>query len=208
MLPATRERAPAPAPAGGSRDSHVILTAGPGAPAPAAPRTRTASLKQAGRAVARVGDEVITEHELRAAFLEEVDKHPDLHQVPLDGAVQLERTQAMNFLVRQALVNLVDRSVLVQEAKRHIKDKKMLDLIYQEADKEFHDDEVLPLQRRLSVDSEVKVKEKLAERGRSLDAMRRSHRQVFLARSYMYQKLKDRIRVELPEMLKYYSDHV
>jgi parvulin-like peptidyl-prolyl isomerase len=210
VSPANRERAPAPAPApaGGPNDPHVILTSTEGSRTPAAPRTRTASLKQAGRAVARVGDEVITEHELRAALIEEVDKHPQLHQGSMDGAAQLERTQAMNFLVRQAMVNLVDRSVLVQEAKRHIKDKKMLDLIYQEADKEFHDDEVLPLQRRLSVDSEAKVKEKLAERGRSLDAMRRSHRQVFLARSYMYQKLKDRIKVELPDMLRYYNEHL
>ena len=114
----------------------------------------------------------------------------------------------MNMLVRQALIGLIDRSVLVQEAKRHIKDKKMLEQVYQEADKIFYEQEVLPLQRKYSVDSEAKVKERLAEEGRSLEAMRLSFRQVFLAQSYMYQKLKDRLKVELPDMLKYYNDHV
>ena len=38
-------------------------------------------------------------------------------------------------LVRQVLAGLIDRSLLVQEAKRHIKDKKMLEQIYEEADK-------------------------------------------------------------------------
>jgi parvulin-like peptidyl-prolyl isomerase len=206
VLPANRAPATAPASASGSRDSHVVLASGEGLPS--APRTRTASLKESGRAVARVGDEVITQHELTVALREEIDKRPGLRQGQLDGASELERSQLMNFLVRQALVNLIDRSILVQEAKRHIKDKKMLDLIYQEADKVFYEEEVLPLERQYSVDSEAKVKERLAEKGRSLDGMRLSHRQVYVAKSYMYQKLKDRIKIELPDLLRYYNEHL
>ena len=116
----------------------------------------------------------------------------------------------MNMLVRQALLGLTDRSILVQEAKRHIGDKR--DFSHEdtpEADKIFYEQEILPLQRKYNVDSEAKVKERLAEqRRKSLEAMRLSFRQVFLAQSYMYQKIKDRLKVELPDMLRYYNDHV
>ena len=111
-------------------------------------------------------------------------------------------------LGRQALLALIDRSVLAQEAKRHIKDKKMLELIYQDADRIFRENEIPSLQRKLNVDSEAKVKERLAERGRSLEGMRLTFREVYLAESYRYQKIKDRLKVELPDLLKYYNDHV
>jgi parvulin-like peptidyl-prolyl isomerase len=134
--------------------------------------------------------------------------YPDLRYGRYDGPSELEKAQLKNMLARQALLNLIDRSVLVQEAKRHIKDKKILEQAYQEADKIFAEQEVLPLQRRFNVDSEAKLKQKLAENGRSLEAMRLSFRQVFLAQSFMYQKLKDRLKVELPDLLKYYNEHV
>jgi peptidyl-prolyl cis-trans isomerase SurA len=111
-------------------------------------------------------------------------------------------------VAREVLKSLIDRSLLVQEAKRHIKDKKMLERAYETADKVWHDEEVVPLERRYTVDSEPKLKEKLAEDGRSLDAMRQNFRQYFLAQSYLHEKLKDRLGVELPDLLKYYNEHV
>jgi parvulin-like peptidyl-prolyl isomerase len=206
VLPAVPARATAPSPAARSGDPHVILTSSKEPKAP--PSKRTASMKEAGRAVARVGDEIITQHEFKAALMELISKYPELRDGRMDGASQLERTQVLDHLARQSLAGLIDRSLLVQDAKRHIKDKKMLETVNQEADKVFHEQEVLPLQRKFNVDSEAKVKEKLAEQGRSLEAMRLSFRQVFLAQSYMYQKIKDRTKVELPDLLKYYNEHV
>ena len=207
ILPAVPARATAPGPAAGrSSDPHVILTSSQ-EPKGAASK-RTASMKEAGRAVARVGDEIITQHEFKAALLELISKYPELRDGRMDGASQLERSQVLDHLARQSLAGLIDRSLLVQDAKRHIKDKKMLDQVNQEADKVFHEQEVLPLQRKFNVDSEAKVKEKLAEQGRSLEAMRLSFRQVFLAQSYLYQKVKDRTKVDLPDLLKYYNEHV
>ena len=111
-------------------------------------------------------------------------------------------------LYRQVLSDLIDRSLLVQEAKRHIKDKKMLERINEDADKMFHDQEIVPLQRKYHVDSEAKVKEKLAEEGRSLEAMRLSFRQTQLSGAYMGQKIRDRLKVELPDLLKFYNERV
>ena len=62
--------------------------------------------------------------------------------------------------------------------------------------------------RKYHVDTEAKVKEKLAEEGRSLEAMRLSFRQTYLSGAYLQQKIKDRLKVELPDLLKYYNDHV
>ena len=44
-------------------------------------KSRTASLKEAGRPVARVGDEIITRHELIAAVRETIDRHPAASQL-------------------------------------------------------------------------------------------------------------------------------
>ena len=84
-------------------------------------------------------------------------------------------------LVGEALRGLVDQSLLVQEAKRHIKDKKMLENLYETADKVFYDNEVLPLQRQYNVENERQLKERLAEDGKSLDGMRQTFRRYFLA---------------------------
>ena len=102
----------------------------------------------------------------------------------------------------------IDRSLLVQDAKRHIKDKKMLDRVFEEADRIWHDDEIIPLQRQYAVDSEQKLKERLAEEGRSLDAMHQSYQRAFLAENYLRERLRDRMKIELPDLLRYYNDPV
>jgi parvulin-like peptidyl-prolyl isomerase len=195
-------RSPAPAPV----DKHVILTSAADSNAPA--KSRTASLKEAGRAVARVGDEIITQHELVDAVKELIDRKPEIRAGLSGAATQREKTQMLDMVCRQVLDGLIDRSLLVQEAKRHIKDKKMLEKAYEEADRVFREQEIIPLQRKYNVDSEAKVKERLAEEGRSLEAMRLSFRQYFLSQGFMIQKIKDRFKVELPDLLKYYNQHV
>ena len=72
----------------------------------------------------------------------------------------------------------------------------------------FREQEIEPLQRKYHVDTEAKVKEKLFEEGRSIEAMRLSNRQTQLSSAYLGSKIRDRIKVELPELLKFYNDHV
>ncbi len=112
-----------------------------------------------------------------------------------------------DYFARQTLEELIEQSMLAQEAKRHIKDAKMLDRVNEEADKMFEDMTILPLERQFNVDSVHKVKERLAEEGRSLDALERSFRQVFLGETYLRQKIQDRLKVDLPDKLRYYSEH-
>jgi hypothetical protein len=205
VLPAATTRATAPLPESLRRDPHVVLTSSQGPKK--TPNDRKNSWKEAGRPAARVGDEIITYHDLVVATKENLRKYPELRARGFDSAEQIQVRRQIDMLARETLTSLIDRSLLVQEAKRHIKDKKMLDRAMEEADKIWRDEEVLPLERQYTVDSEQKLKEKLADEGRSLDAMRQSFERFFLAESYLHDKLRDRIKVELPDLLRYYSEH-
>jgi len=187
-------------------DRQVVLAS---SEEPKSPRKDHKSVfKEPGGPVARVGDEIITYHDLIAAFKDNLRKYPQLRGDGFNSAEQMQINREKDMLARQTLAGLIDRTLLAQEAKRHIKEKKMIDRLYEEADKIWHTEEVLPLQRQYNVDSESKLKEALAEEGRSLDNMRQSFRQYFLAETYLHEKLRDRIKVELPDLLRYYNEHL
>jgi peptidyl-prolyl cis-trans isomerase SurA len=205
VLPAATARGTAPWPSAPRTDSQVVRTAMEKPESPAKEPKHAG--KKAGHAVARVGEEIITFHDLIVATRENLKKYPELKARAFNSAEQLEVSRATESIAKHTLQSLIDRSLLAQEAKHHI-DSKNLGQVYQEADKFWRDQEVLPLERRYNVDSEYKLKERLAEEGRSLDAMRLEFRQVFLAESYLQQKLKEHLKVELPDLLKYYNEHV
>jgi peptidyl-prolyl cis-trans isomerase SurA len=205
-LPAVAVRATARAPAADLADPLVVLTSSGDSEGPS--QSRTASLKEAGRPVARVGDEIITRHELNTAVRETIERLPQLRAQLTQGGSEAQRAHDIDMLYRQVLTDLIDRSLLVQEAKRHIKDKTMLGKIYEDADRMFREQEIESLQRKYHVDTEAQVKEKLAEDGRSLEAMRLSNRQTQLSGAYLSSKIRDRLKVDLPELLKFYNEHV
>lgn len=100
--------------------------------------------------------------------------------------------------------------MLVQEAKHVLqnnKDTKVLDRIYEQADEIFRDSEVEPLLRKYHVTAE-QLNEQFLKEGRSLEAKRQVFRQLFLSENYLHEKLRDRTKVELPDLLKYYNEHV
>jgi peptidyl-prolyl cis-trans isomerase SurA len=155
--------------------------------------------KQAGRAAAWVGDEVITLQDLLTAFKD----YRKRNQLPPN----MSREQ-INDLAAGVLASLIERSLLVQEAKREIKNPKQLDKFMEMADRVWREDQLPPLQYHYAVDNEHRLRERLAEEGRSLDSMRQAFRQDFLAQGFLHEKLKDRVKVELPDLLRYYQDHV
>jgi hypothetical protein len=155
--------------------------------------------KNAGRAAARVGDEVITLHDLVLSAREEASRRAPGRALNRDE---------VNMVAKIVLAGLIERTLICQEAKRVIKNSKQLDQLYKAADKYWHEEELPPLLRRYAVDTELQLRDKLSESGRSLEAMRMSFRQDVLAQEFLNQKLKDYRKVELPEMLKYYSEHL
>jgi peptidyl-prolyl cis-trans isomerase SurA len=64
------------------------------------------------------------------------------------------------------------------------------------------------MMRRYMADNESQLKQKFTESGRSLEQLHQSYRQEFLAQVFIQQKLAERQKVELPDMLKYYNEHM
>src|SRR5262249_7517243 len=85
---------------------------------------------------------------------------------------------------------------------------KLLDRFNEESDRFFRQVEIIPLQRRYQVDTEYQLKEKLAAQGKSLAQMQQDFRQMFLADQYLHSKLSGKVKVDLPDLLKYYDEHV
>jgi parvulin-like peptidyl-prolyl isomerase len=184
----------------------------PAKPKDAALLRRRVELEQPGRAVAKVGEEIITYHDVIVPVREH-RAFRELKSAYRAGSPADRREAARQFemLYEATLENLINRSLLVQEAKRHMakaKDKKLLDMFNDESDRVFRQTEIIPLQRQYQVDTEYQLKEKLAAQGRSITQMQQDFRQMFLADQYLHSKLLSKIKVDLPDLLKYYDEHV
>jgi parvulin-like peptidyl-prolyl isomerase len=178
----------------------------------AAEMRRRVELEQPGRAVARVGEEIITYHDVIVPVREH-RAFRELKSAYRTGSPSDRREAARQFemLYEATLENLINRSLLVQEAKHHMgkaKDTKLLDRFNDESDRIFRQTEIIPLQRQYQVDTEYQLKEKLAAQGRSITQMQQDFRQMFLADQYLHSKLSNKIKVDLPDLLKYYDEHV
>ena len=131
----------APVPAPTHSDPQVLRTS---AESPTHDSTERRRLTiEPGVPVARVGDEIITYHDLVHAVRENLSNHP--RPPGFDTAGRLERHNYLSMAYTETLENLIDRCLLVQEAKRNIKDKKMLDQVYEKSDEMWHVNEILPL---------------------------------------------------------------
>jgi peptidyl-prolyl cis-trans isomerase SurA len=192
------------------RDAQAVLASGTVADREPA-RERKTNLKSAGFPVARVGDEIITRHDLIVALREALTKYPDLRQqASFDSLEVMEKRQMTAMLARRTLADLIKRSMLAQEAKRQIvkHDPKQFDHFMEMADRWWRDEELPPMKRSYHVETEQQLREKLVEQGRSLESMRQSFRQEFLAQGFLHEKLKDKLAVELPDLLRYYNEHL
>ena len=186
--------------AGPSRDPEVQVTANQEVTVHSEVKTR--DLKEASKAAARVGDEVITLHELTLAVKDRLERMPPLPEN------REERRRVTNMLAASCLEDLIEQSLVLQEARRKIKDPKQLSMFNEMADKAFRDEELPPLLRKYHAVNEYELKQKLAEKGMSLDAKRESFRNSFLAKGYLHSKLGAKMQVGLPEMLDYYNQHL
>jgi len=161
--------------------------------------TRPRSSHSAGSVAARVGNEVITRHELNKAV------QTRLHSMNLTQAPTDEELGMLAFAVLQ---EMVERSLVVQEAKREIKSPEHLAGFSDNANQTWMDEELGPLLRKHSVTNEYELKQKLKEIGISLDDIREDYRRQFLSQGYMRAKLGPKLFVSLPELQAYYQAHL
>jgi parvulin-like peptidyl-prolyl isomerase len=155
--------------------------------------------REAGRSAARVGDEVITLHDLVLNVKEQLSRNPPGRSL---------NREELNMVAKSVLAGLIERTLIVQEAKRVLKNPKQVQRLNEAADKFWRDEELPPMMRKFAVDNEFQLSQKLKEAGRSLEALRHSYHQEFVAQVYLEQKFSDRRKVELPEMLGYYQKHL
>ncbi len=153
-----------------------------------------------GTPYAWVGDEVITHHDVTVAVKQRL-KGSGARASQIPPAMQKQ-------LIRQVLGDMIDRSLVIQEARRDLKDPKKYQQFMGMADKIFFEEEVPPLLRQNNVGDVNELKKKLSERGESLDDLREQFRLEFLSRGYMEQKLGAKMKVELREMREYYMAHL
>ncbi|GAC1472470.1 MAG: hypothetical protein NVSMB9_19720 [Isosphaeraceae bacterium] len=159
----------------------------------------TRSVFEAGKPCARVGDDVITLRELKLAIAQR------RKGIPTDRALSPDERY---MLARSVLNDLVDRSVVLQEARREMKNPKQFKMLMEVADKIWTEEELPPLLRQNSVSNIHELRAKLSEKGESLDEVREQFRLEFLSRGYLEQKLGPKMKVELLDMRSYYLAHL
>ena len=182
------------------RDTQIVRTSLQRPISEPRPTSLGQDAKSADQIAAEVGNEVITLQDLGVAYREHCrNNHIETKQIS---------PQESKDLARFILNRLIDRTLLVQEAKHVIKDPKHFDQFMEVADKYWREEELPPLEYHHAVDTEQLLREKLKEQGISLETMHQTFRQRFIAENFLHSELKDRMNADLPDQLRYYSEHV
>ena len=111
-------------------------------------------------------------------------------------------------LAASVLDTLIDRDLILQEARRKLKDPKKMQTVMGFCDKAWKENELPALIRKYGVTTEAELKQKLEETGPALDDLRETYRTKFLTETYMMQELGSKMRVDVPEMREYYNAHL
>ncbi len=89
-----------------------------------------------------------------------------------------------------------------------IHDPKHFDQFTHELETYWKDVELPQLECQYHADDERQLREKFKEQGRSLDVHYKAFRQHYMSESWLHAKLKSKVKADMPEMLKYYNDHI
>ncbi len=175
-------------------DTEVAQTSSASKPAP-----RLKVLPGASGTAATVGGEVITLTQLRAALKDQLDRIPPEQRS--DPSMQRQ-------VVDRVLSQLIERTLLVQAAKKTMKDPKALNQFFEAVDKAWTEHEMPPMLRETKTANIHELKAKMADQGASLDQIREDFRQNTLAREFMMMKLGSKLTISLNEKQAFYSAHV
>ncbi|WP_261340752.1 peptidylprolyl isomerase [Singulisphaera sp. GP187] len=160
---------------------------------------RPRNAQSAGKWAARVGDEVITLNELRKGVAQRL-QGVDPAQPPSEQEVEM--------VAVSVLQELIERSIVVQEAKRELKKPEAFKMVMADAEKSWRAEELDPLLRKYAATNEYELKQKLKDKGQSLDDMREAYCRYHLSQSFMKAKIGPKMTVSLPEMREYYLEHL
>jgi len=158
-----------------------------------------ASERSVGEWAARVDQEIITLNELMRAVN---------WRLLENGAQSRTDPKLREMVIRATLDHLIDRSLVIQEARRNeLKDAKAWKMIRKAADEVWEQEELPALLNRFGVEDRFQLERYLKERGESLAERIESHRLDFIYQQYLVNKMKSKLHVDLPEMRRYYFEH-
>jgi peptidyl-prolyl cis-trans isomerase SurA len=116
-----------------------------------------------------------------------------------------EFAQYRSRAIQQKLRDLIERQLLIQEAKRTLPDP-LVKRMEAMADKEFGK-QIEAGMKKMEVNTESELRRKMLETGESLDQMRDFQRGTFVAQQYLRMQLQPRLDVSREEMVDYYNSH-
>lgn len=169
---------------------------------PAELKSRLESGKIINLTVVTVGTETISRGELQEAVQEWVRS-----RVPKGQKISGQDFAQISRLV---LESLVDRAILVQEARRSLlKGDKQRQAFDDFVDKVWREQEVPKLVKRYGAKSDRDLRQELEAQGRSLEIMRERFRRETMAREFLHSQLQARlVTPEIAEIFAYYRDHL
>ena len=209
---ATPEPAPAPAAPSVSAPSPVDPAVNKVSQDETAVRTKEEKPKELAYVTLRaaaVGDEIITINELTAVVNDRIREV--VPQDQLQAMSKSEKDFVKNQIAANALQSLIDQTLILQEAKRQMsgsKNPKALQAFNEYVDKQWKEHELPPLLRKTATANVYELKIKLAEQGKSYDAMKEAFRKKTLARDFMGAKIHDKVSCDLVEQRAYYNQHL
>ena len=197
---------PSSAPSSGPVDQALTRTSADSASLriePAKTRTREPDRPFASARAAAVGDEIITVHQVQMMVVEKYKSLTNGQPVP-----EAERHDMINALGTMALDRLIDQSLVLQEAKRRMKNPKMKQQFDDFVDKRWREEKLPGLLRKHGSTNEYELRRKLADQGESYPEMMETYRKEMLEHDFLFNEVKNKINVDLARLKLYYNDHL
>ena len=182
----------------------------PNAP-PAAPEQQSAS------GVTTVSN-IVPQTTILARVLARVNGQPILYEELLNAAGwRLEEIrprvpneqwpQVMEMVLRQQLEEIIDREVILSDAKQKVP-PAMLDKVMDQAGKDF-DKQLRKQREQLKLKSDEEMRMYLEKQGRSVAEMRRQYERSSLAMEYMRSRIRDKTdQIDRAMMVDYYRANI
>jgi parvulin-like peptidyl-prolyl isomerase len=150
---------------------------------------------------AMVNDVPIFDEEVRAAIAPVLSRTRDLPEP--------ERSRAQSEILHKALEQLVERELVIQDAKAKLNKagRNVMDKVKEAAGKEF-DRQIRDIKKQTGITSDEEFQNMLRSQGISLESMRRQSERQFLAQEYLRSRIMEHIdRIGHEEILAYYTGH-
>ncbi|QDV34204.1 peptidylprolyl isomerase [Tautonia plasticadhaerens] len=152
-----------------------------------------------GEWAARVDNDIITWNELQSAVVRRMrELSPEQQAAP----------EVRQMLASSVLDHLIDRSLVIQKARRNeLKDPKRWEMINKGAVEFFEEQQLPALLNKYKAEDRYDLERVMAERGESLDEAIDSFKLEFVYQQFLMMNVASKVTVDLPEMRAYYFEN-